>query len=190
MALKFTKQNESGFPGIVETTNDPEGGSSAPPSRIKAVYEYGNSFSIELKFVEYSIDPATQLPIELPVVISDITFNPYTTGITCIKMSDDVLKISGKLDAIFTDALYKFVMPDRTTKILPANTTEEYLTLASWSPPSEKRKDISHALSLTYTASDQPTTSITQTMNIQQEIHWSYGIAVSNFQSLLAKGTI
>lgn len=177
-----------GFPGIVETTNDPEGGSVAPPNRIKAVYEYGGVFSVELKFIEYSVDPMLLTSIESPVVISAFTFTPYDSGVKCEKLSDDTLKISGDLGIIFTDSVYNFIMPDRTIKTLPANTSEQFLTITSWTPPNEKVRDIAHQLSVTYTSSDVPAT--TESITISQEIHWKYSTAVAGFRALVAKGTI
>lgn len=188
MALKFNKQNEVGFPGITETTNDPEGGSAAPPNRIKAVYEYGGSFSVELKFIEYSVDPILLTAIESPVVISQFAFTPYDSGIKCEKLSDDTLKISGDLGMIFTDSVYNFIMPNRTIKALPANTTEKFLTITSWTPPSQKIRDIAHQLSVTYTSTGVTTT--TESITINQEIHWRYSTAVAGFRALLAKGSI
>jgi hypothetical protein len=188
LALKFNKQNEAGFPGINETTNDPEGGTAAPPSRIKAVYEYGGAFSVELKFIEYSVDPILNTITESPVVISAFTFTPYDSGVKCEKISDDTLKISGDLGMIFTDSVYNFVMPDRTVKALPPNTTQQFLTITSWTPPSQKIRDITHQLSVTYTSVG--VLSTTESITISQEIHWRYSTAVAGFRALLAKGTI
>lgn len=188
MALKFNRQNEVGFPGIVETTNDPDGGIAAPPNRIKAVYEYGGAFSVELKFIEYSVDPILLTSIESPVVISAFTFTPYDSGIKCEKLSDDTLKISGNLGIIFKDSSYNFIMPDRTIKTLPVDTTEKFLTITNWSPPNQKVRDITHSLKVTYTSSGVSQT--VQSIDINQEIHWKYSTAIQGFKDLLAKGTL
>jgi len=175
--------NESGFPGIIESTNDPEGGSAAPPSRIKAVYEYGNTFSVDLKFDDYVDMGESAPPIITSVTINIISFVPQAKGITCVKILADTVRISGSAQSAFTDSFYQFIMRDKTLKILPADTTEDYLAIVRWSPPSTKMIDTNSALKLKI---DNLTE---ETINISQEVHWYYPTALQGFRNLISKGT-
>ena len=184
MALSFTRLNESGFPGIVELTNDPEGGSTAPPSRLKAVYENGDVFSVDLNFKDYTYMGELDPPIITSVVIDIVSFLPQVKGITCVKISSDTVRISGSAQSAFTDSFYQFIMRDKTLKILPADTTEDYLAIVRWSPPSIKSVDTISTLKL------RVDNSIEETISISQLVQWYYPLAVQGFKNALAKGKI
>jgi hypothetical protein len=182
LALRFLQFNESGFPGIIEYTNDPDGGVVAPPSRIKAVYEYGDVFSVDLKFDDYEDMGEFAPPTIRSVVIDIISFVPQASGITCVKISADTVRISGSAQSAFTDSFYQFIMRDKTLKILPVDTTEDYLAIVRWSPPSIKSIDTISNLTLKV---DNLTE---ETIPISQLVQWYYPKAVQGFRNALAKG--
>lgn len=187
---QYNFSNESGFPGIDEN--------SVIGNRIKAVYEYGATFSVDVHFWEESVDELNAITI-IPITITEFTFSPYDTNIKCVKKNSDTLTISGSIGQTFKDAYYNFIMPDKSVKTLPMDTKEKYLALVKWSPPSTKRDDVTHLLTIAYKYTPTTATgttlipteqSITETKTFVQGIYWSYPIAVGQFQSVLSKGTI
>lgn len=185
MALRNNFYNESGFPGISEDSTE---------NRIKAVYEYGNTFSVDVTFWEESFD---QLGVatSIPIFIDNFTFTPYDTNLKCVKKSNDTLTISGSIGETFKDAYYNFVMSDKSVKTLPMNTKENYLALVKWSPPSTKFKEVTHSIALNYrytlsAGQSQGQMSVITTKTFSQGIYWSYSIGIGQFQTALSKGTI
>lgn len=189
MAL-YNFSNESGFPGINE---NPISG-----NRIRAAYEYGAAFSIDVHFWEESVDETGAITI-LPITLTEFTFTPYDTNLKCVKVNSDTLTISGSIGQTFKDAYYNFIMPDKSVKTLPMDTKEKYLALVKWSPPNKKQDDVTHSLTITYKYTPNATSGsiltpteqiVTETKTFVQGIYWSYPIAVGQFQQLLAKGVI
>lgn len=189
MALLNSLINESGFPGIDEQPY-------TSSTRIKAVYEYGAAFSLDVKFKEQSVDELG-LIVDTPIVIDSFTFTPSTSTVSCIKKNDDTITISGSIGETFTDAYYNFLMQDNVVKTLPMNTTEKFKALVKWSPPATKRDDVHHVLSLTYKYTPTSVTvpvatqqTVTTQLTFDQGVYWNYSIAISQFRALVAKGTI
>lgn len=186
MALLNSLLNESGFPGINENAG-------AVDSRIKAAYEYGAAFSIDVNFWDETVDELG-LAVITPIIINAFTFTASDSNITCVKKSNDTLTISGKFGETFTDAYYNFLMKDKTVKTLPMNTKEEFLALVKWSPPGVKHLEVQHTLSMNYRLVTPPigqgVSNINAQKTFQQGVYWSYPIAVGQFQALVAKGSI
>lgn len=189
MALRNTISNESGFPGLNENAGNAD-------SWIKAVYEYGAAFSVDVNFYDESVDELGATVIT-PINIQSFTFTPYDKNLKCAKKANDTVTISGSIGETFTDAYYNFLMPDKTVKTLPMNTNETFLALVKWSPPRTKHIEVQHVLSMTYKLDSTMTTNpalvqtpITAQKNFQQGIYWNYSIAVAQFQNLVSKGSI
>lgn len=182
--------NESGFPGINE---NPITG-----NRIRAVYEYGASFSVDVHFWEESVDELGAVTT-IPITITEFAFTPYDTNMKCTKKNSDTLTISGSIGQTFKDAYYNFIMPDKSVKTLPMDTKEKYLALVKWSPPSKKQDDVSHSLAITYKYTPSVAVGstinlgeqiVTETKTFVQGIYWNYYIATDQFRTLVSKGII
>ena len=178
MALSISRLNEVGFPGIVELTNDPEGGDAAPVSRIKAIYEYGDPFSVDFKFEDRVILEGSP-DVITPAIIEIVSTNLPVSGISVVKIA-----------SVFTDSYYEFIMKDKSIKILPPNTTEEFLSIITWSPPLTKFIDTTYVLNLNVALSTTPTIQTLEVLNLSQGVYWYYPTAVQAFRTLLSKGTI
>ena len=189
MALSISRLNEVGFPGIVELTNDPEGGDAAPVSRIKAIYEYGDPFSVDFKFEDRVILEGSP-DVITPAIIEIVSTNLPVSGISVVKIASDTLRISGTPSQVFTDSYYEFIMKDKSIKILPPNTTEEFLSIITWSPPLTKFIDTTYVLNLNVALSTTPTIQTLEVLNLSQGVYWYYPTAVQAFRTLLSKGTI
>lgn len=189
MAL-YNFLNESGFPGIDEY--------AITGNRIRATYEYGAAFSVDVHFWEESVDELGAIT-KIPITITEFGFTPYDSSMKCVKKNTDTLTISGSIGLTFKDAYYNFIMPDNSIKTLPMDTKEKYLALVKWSPPSKKQEDVIHSLTITYKYTPSVTTgsllnpteqTVTETKTFVQGIYWNYDIAVGQFQNALSKGTI
>lgn len=182
--------NESGFPGINEN--------AISGNRIRAAYEYGAAFSVDVHFWEESVDELGAITI-IPITITEFIFAPYDTNIKCVKKNSDTLTISGSIGQTFKDAYYNFIMPDKSVKTLPMDTEEKYLALVKWSPPNKKQEDVTHSLAITYKYT--PTTQVGSVLNpgeqivnetktFVQGVYWNYYIATDQFRGLVSKGSI
>jgi hypothetical protein len=82
-------------------------------------------------------------------------------------------------------------MHDKTLKILKADTTEKYLSLIRWEPPSIKMLTATHSITYLVTPSaldgDLPYTT---TSTFTQDVFWQWRTAIAQFGTVLAKGTI
>jgi hypothetical protein len=176
----------SGFPPIASRYVDPEG-AGAPANVIDGVYENGDPFSIDITLQE--LDPLTDPPTPIAIVLTEVSSKINVAGITIVKKSNDTINISGSPSSIFIDSYYQFIMPDKSLKILPVDTKETYLSIVKWSPPSVKQiYDVPYEITLKYVST--LTGNVTETLTILQDIYWSYPPAVAGFKALLAKGTI
>jgi len=175
LALSITKSSESGFPDVYEA--DP----AELQLKIKAVYEYGGPFSVNLIFVN---TPAVSVQL--------ISFTSTLNGTNVVQSGVNSFTLSGSAINLFNDAYYQFIMPDKTLKILKADTTETYLSLIKWEPPSVKMLTATHSITYLVTplvpsAEELPYTT---TSTFTQDIFWQWRIAIAQFRTVLAKGTI
>lgn len=177
MALSISKSNESGFPGVYEY-ND-----ISDEYTIKAVYEGSGAFSVDIQFTAVDSGIAT---IELLSAVSTL----QNTTIT--QISPNTLRLSGNASNVFTDAYYQFIMPDKSLKILKADTKEAYLSLIRWAPPAIKILHATHTI--TYLASQTgefgELIETTETVIFSQDVFWQWRYALQQFNTLLSKGTI
>lgn len=175
MALSITKSNEVGFPDVYEY-ND-----VITPYTIKSVYEGGGVFSVDITFS--GISPAV-------TTVSLISFESTLEGTNVTQVTPDTFRLSGNALNVFTDAYYQFIMPDKTLKILRADTTEEYLSLVRWEPPSVKIFNAVHSITYLVTTTDLIELGGITTSVFNQDVFWQWRYALQQFSDLLAKGTI
>lgn len=175
MALNITQSNESGFSDVYEYSE------IVTPYTIKAVYEGGGEFSVDITFSGESPTVTT---------VSLVSFTSTLEGTTLSEVVPNTFRLSGNALNVFTDAYYQFIMPDKTLKILKADTTEEYLSLIKWEPPSVKIFNAVHSITYLVTSTDVNEFSGITTSVFDQDVFWQWRYALQQFNLVLSKGTI
>lgn len=181
MALNITKSSESGFPDVYEAD------ALDLQLKIKAVYEYGGPFSLNLTIAPTPVQGSAASTVTTTL----ISFTSTLDGTNVVQNGGNSFTLSGSAVNVFNDAYYQFIMPDKTLKILKADTTEEYLSLIRWEPPSVKMLTATHSITYLVTpigvSEDLPYTT---TSTFTQDVFWQWRIAIAQFRTVLAKGTI
>lgn len=158
-----------------------------PPPTFNGKYE-GNEFnaSIELTITM----PETELgPVGIATLDNFELFD-YTVdcqGYTAQK-TGEFIEVTGSSFNVFTDQVYQFLMPDLSVKTLDPNTSEDFISVVKWIPPSTKSKSISHKFTViaNYTE-DGINRSAILTLAMPQTIKWDFNSGVAGFQKVLAK---
>jgi hypothetical protein len=187
MTIRVTKSNESGFPA------PPAGdqlGNIADPLELQfylqSVYE-GSAFSVDLTFEGAYADPATGALTYAPA--TNVTFAAPTSGVTITKLSDSSVRVVGPYANPFPNTFYRFKMADYSTKILSPNTTENWIALVEYNPPSptfiEKTFDLSVTIPADPTLGGNPTT---ETVTMHNWVYWTYSSARTTVINLVAQG--
>lgn len=146
---------------------------------FQSIYENYNNYSVDLVFFEEDLtDPLTPILIELPVNL--VSYQCTVDGGSAAKIGSNRIRINIKAVNVFIDAYYKFIMPDYSTKILPANTSENVLSLVEWSTPQIKIKNILHTVAI----------STTDVFTFPQEVYWRYLSALEAFQNIIKNNKI
>lgn len=142
--ITITQQNKTGFPGLDQALPS----NSLVENVLPTVYELGGTFSVDLVF---AYTPDSELDTVTDIALSNLTTSSGIEGVTVTLVNSHTINFSGSVANIFTDAYYRFLMPDNTIKVLPANTEEFYLALIEYSPPVIKRKAFTYILPCTIT---------------------------------------
>lgn len=160
---------------------------TAPPT-FSGKYE-GNEFAVEIGLtISVPVDE-NDIPL---AIVELIDFELYDYSVDCIgysaKKVEDVIEVNGASLNVFTDQIYEFLMPDLSVKTLDANTTEDFISLVKWNPPSTKVRSISHKFTIiaNYTE-DSVSRSAILTLVMPQTIRWNYSSGIASFRQLLAK---
>jgi hypothetical protein len=186
MTIRVTQSNEIGIPSA--PAGDQYGSEDEAQLQfyLKSVYE-GTIFSVDLTFEGVYIDSMTEEKTYLPA--TNVTFTAPSTGIVVTKLSNSSVRVAGPYSNPFPNTFYRFKMADYTTKILPANTTEDWIALVEYNPPSptyiEKTFDLAVTISADPVLGGLPTT---ETITMHQWVYWSYATARNSVISLAALG--
>jgi hypothetical protein len=140
--ITITQQNKTGFPGLDQALPS----NSLVENVLPTIYESGGTFSVNLVFAYI---PDSELDTVTDIALSNLSTLSGIEGVTVTLVNSHTINFSGSVDNIFTDAYYRFLMPDNTIKVLPANTEEFYLALIEYSPPVIKRKTFTYSLPCT-----------------------------------------
>lgn len=107
------------------------------------------------------------------------------------KKSGEFIEVSGASFNVFPDQVYQFLMPDLSVKQLDPNTTEDFISVVKWVPPSTKYRVVSHKFSVLINYSETTTGSVNRsailTLVMPQAIRWEYSSGVNGFRQVLAK---
>jgi hypothetical protein len=153
---------------------------------LYALYENYSVYSAQFKYINtYGPGPSSsEADIELVSYVGP-------SGFSIVQTTPKILTLSGAVSNAFTDSYYEFVMPDGSIQQLPSNTTEEFLAIIKWNPPSTKITTITHQLQIKIKADLLANTLETiETFSLPQEVYWKYGPSVAAFQNLLSRSTL
>ena len=185
MTIRVTQSNEIGIPSAPAGDQYGSGDEAQLQFYLKSVYE-GTSFSVDLTFDGVYIDIA-ETKTYLPA--TNVTFTAPSTGIVITKLSNSSVRVTGPYSNPFPNTFYRFKMADYTTKILPASTTEKWIGLVEYNPPSptylEKTFDLAVTIPDDPVLGGNPTT---ETITMHQWVYWTYSSARDSIKSLAARG--
>lgn len=186
MTVRVTKSNESGFSS---PPGDQYVGIADPLQQqfyLQSVYE-GVTFSADLVFEGVYTDVATGLLTYLPA--TNVTFGTPDSGITITKLNNNTVRVTGPYSNPFPSTFYRFKMADYSEKILPANTTEDWIALLEYNPPTPTF--IEKTFNLTVTIPPDPVLGgnpTNEVVTMHGWVYWSYGTARNSVISLAAQG--
>ena len=188
--LKVTPTNPVGFPDppINPPAPLPEGGIEGVPVPNE-VYE-GSIFSFDIVYQLYTsvMNENAETQTNVLTKIDLLEYNVGCNGLQAIKLNDNTIRISGACTGVFTDAYYKFLMSDNTVKILPSDTSEDFLALIEWSIPNTKIKTFNHIFKVKVTDLEDNSNE-EKTNTFSQTVYWKYETALAQFRTILAKGS-
>lgn len=181
--LRITQVSSSGMTG--PTSGD---GSAT----LHDAYETIDSFSVDIKFEGAYLD-ATD-PLGLTYVYSNATnitssYNFGQYGITMSKPNAYTVRLTGPATNVFTDQYYKFVLPDLSQQILPADTTVEFLSMVRYQKPSNISTTLSYPFTVTIPASYGSGSTTNESATISHTLYWSISVARANISRLKTQGT-
>lgn len=189
--LRVTPTNPVGFPNPPINPPAPllDGGIESVPVPNE-VYE-GSTFSFDVVYQLYTptMSGDTESQTDVLTKIDLLEYTSDSNGLQATKLNDNTIRISGACTGVFTDAYYKFLMPDKTVKILPANTIENFLALIEWSIPNTKIKTINHTLKVKVTDVEHNSNE-ERTNMFSQTVYWKYETALAQFRAILSKGSV
>jgi hypothetical protein len=192
--IRITQSNLSGFGSV----SGDELNLVSPPiadTYLPTVYEAA-SFSIDLLFEggyddgdgdgDYPLDDDW---IFLPATNITTSFNWSAFGLTFTKLSDSTCRISGSHLNPFPNQYYRFVLPDMSLQVLPGDTPTEFYSLEKYQMPSPV--SIMRSMTISVTIPADPIlggSATTQTVTLDQWIHWYYPSAVASIAAARTRG--
>lgn len=192
MAIELTLGASSGFPGIFDAWSDPTGGGLGE-YRLYSVYDEGATFTQVINIIDVPPPVAEGMPEEEPrtftVELLSSTMGQPTISFTVDEEASTGTFV-GRAQDSFPDQYYQFIMPDKSLKILPKTTTEDFLAIVRWNPPNTKIITISHTFKLKITYTDILGGEEELTFTYLQDVYWVWQPALAAFRDFVNKGKI
>ena len=180
--LKITQIASSGFSG-------PSAGDGE--ATLPDAYELVDTFSVDVKFEgEYEdlTDPLNPTYTYADATNVTSTFNWSQYNLTMTKLNAYTVRITGPANNVFTDQYYKFVLPDLSQVVLPADTTEPFLSLIKYHKPANNSVTVSYPLSVTIPVSYGSGSTTTESTTLSHTFWWSVNVAKANIARLKTQG--
>jgi len=181
--IKLLVGNVQGFP-------DPPLGFSDPEPLLKDIYE-NNPISFDLRYQLVTPgamegDPETNVSTKVDLV----SYTANVSGLSAIKVSDQVIRVSGTPTDIFTDGYYNVLLRDKKTlKKLQSDSGEDFLTIVQWAIPTTRTKQFTQNVTVTVTNLDD--SSFENNSNLLlQTAYWRSDLATATFRNLLSQSDI
>lgn len=158
---------------------------------IPTVYE-GSAFSIDIEFIGLEPDPIDPLlTVEVPATDVTTTFDFDQYNMTATKVNDNTYRIAGPCVNAFPSAKYEFTMPDKSVRVMAPNTTEPFLSLSHYTMPTNTTIQLFYEFTVSLAGNPlaiPPVEPYTETVTIDQWVHWVFGTAAANVQAIVARG--
>jgi hypothetical protein len=183
MTVTITKINESGFPSIPGDEYlglTPEEQESFFPSIVQ-----NQPFFIDCLVQSFILQDEEILFKNIQSV--NVTFPDYQS--LELEIIDDnplnyVVRIIGNLENLFPGEIFQFLMKNRTIKILPVDSEENWLSIVRWGIPPIRKIILTYNFSIIDEENQQ--TNIT----FQQNAYWRFDQSLIDFQQVLAKSKL
>ena len=196
--LRVTQLNASGFTApsdFVVLPEDPLESNLILPS----AYEILDDFSIDITFEGMypnettSVDPLTGLSSTTITydyswatnVTSSFAWSDY--GITFSKPNAYTVRLEGPGINAFPDQYYKFVLPDLTEAILPADTEVPFYSLTKYNKPAANYVMKTYPFVVTRPVSYGSGSTTTENVSMDHWFYWRYQVAVANIASIRSR---
>jgi hypothetical protein len=181
--LKIKSQSVADFADPTASAEE-----SGPPPSFNGKFE-GTLFNAVVEVeVTMPVDELTG-PVGVATLTSAalLDYSVDCDGFTGAQQGNDII-VSGTPFNVF-DSVYRFIMPDGSIKALPADTTEDFVSIVEWSPPTIKVRELSHKFSIIANyVEDGVSRTRVMTLVMPQTIRWNFTTAVNSFQQLVANG--
>lgn len=165
----------------VPVTQDPD---AVAFGRFVSAYDGAGLFTADINFYE-EFEAGTPILQEIELV----SYNSPVNGFVVTQHNATTLRLSGTASNVIPGSFFTFLMPDKTIKVLPPDTTEDFDTLLAWNPPGPKMIQVTHTMDVRIKKTPSSSNYI-ETLNVTQEIYWRYQFGIQAFQSLLARGRL
>lgn len=191
MAIKITQSNKSGFGTVAgdELNYVIDDGTGIAETYLPTVYE-ATAFSVDLYFQGKYVDPIDPLVYTYADATNNTsTFDWASLGLTYTKLTNSTCRISGSHLNPFPNQFYRFVLPDLSLQVLPANTTTEFYSLEKYQMPSPV--SVMKSMTINVTIPPDPTLGTgggVQVVTMDQWVHWSYATAVTAIAAARSRG--
>lgn len=192
-SVVVTQTNKSGFSPTVSP--DPfasvteEGGTSN--IHIQSAYQ-GSYYSVDLVFEAEYPDPLTGNVLGTANVtnVTPTTFNFSDYGMTALKVSNNIIRISGTFTNAFPDEFYYFKLRDNSFEYLEPTTNVEFKALIHYNMPTPTTIEESYPFEVQAPTDFGGAAKSNVTHTMKQWIVWRYQPAVAAVQSLIAQGDV
>lgn len=180
MPLSFTITEIISLP-----TNIP--GGALPEEEVGLVFPsvYGSqniNFNANVVFVDGTEESPITYPISELLTIKEFPNN----GISISILSTQTIKISGNIVNVFDGEYYRFLLRDGSTADLPPDNNADWVSLIGWGRPNSFRTELEYKFLIKYETA--PSTTVTTTATITQEVFWSLDSSLNRFSQLLSQG--
>lgn len=133
---------------------------------------------------------------EQDTVVSNVTLvtAPFSeTGITLSRVNSTTYRVSGTISPAVGE-YFEFLMRDKTYKVLPVNTNEDWVAVVKWNPasqPWESLKTYTFSVKYTYVSGDTNMGGdTTELITVNQYAYWFWEPSLQSLQRLVSEGDL
>lgn len=199
--LRVTITSQSGFSApSADAYTPPVDGSEIPP--IPSAFEAIDNFSVDIMFegkyeviTPGEIDPISGLAgadiityVYANAVNVTSSYDWASIGLTFSKPNAYTVRLTGPGTQVFTDQYYRFVLPDLTQQVLPADTTVPYYSLVRYKKPSSNTVTLSYPFSVTIPSTYGSGSTTVESISMSQTFWWSFSVAQANIARIKTQG--
>lgn len=196
--LRVTQINSSGFSApsdFVVAPTDPLESNLTLPS----AYEILDNFSIDITFegmyeqITSIVDPTTGMMSTNTDYVYENAVNVTSSfdwsefGLTFSKPNAYTVRLTGPGINVFPDQYYKFVLPDLSEVVLPADTEVPFYSLIKYNKPAANYVMKTYPFVVTRPVSYGSSSTETENVSMDQWFYWRYQVAVANIASIRSR---